>query len=111
MNQPTAPRQADAGPDQGREIPRSETPPVVAAMPAAFPTTHLEEDRYIGVRADHQVKPSGPLPPEQASHAGEEMSGELADGPKPEQAQPPLQDVRVSPEEPSVWVAPGKPRD
>ena len=46
-------------------------------MPQKSPDTHLEQDPRNGVRVDHLVKPPGPLPPEEASKAGERMTGEL----------------------------------
>ncbi len=45
------------------------------------------------------------------SHAGELMTGDLDAAPAPKPPQPPLQDVRVTPDEPSVWESIGQPRD
>jgi hypothetical protein len=67
---------------------------------------HLEEDPYIGVRVNHTLKPTGPLPPEEASLAGEDMaSGMMNRIERVADAAPPIQDVRITPEEPSVWEA------
>ncbi len=111
MTHPNAPHQADAGLEQGRQRHGDGTPPGVAELPPKAPDAHLTEDADHGVRVDHQVKPAGPLPPEQASQAGQQLTCETENGPAPPQAEPPLQDVRVSPEEPSVWVAAGKAKD
>ena len=77
MTQPNATSQAEAGPDEGRQVQPGEQPPLVAQMPQKSPDTHLEQDPRNGVRVDHLVKPPGPLPPEEASKAGERMTGEL----------------------------------
>ena len=111
MTQPNAPNQAQAGPDQGRQTQGDADRPRVTETPARPDQAHMVEDRYIGQRVEHTVRPSGPLPPEQASHAGQLMTGEMDDAPVPQQPKPPLEDVRVTPEEPSVYVAAGEPKD
>ncbi len=111
MTQPNAPNQAQAGPAEGRQTAGDAGGPRVAEAPARPDHAHMVEDRYIGQRVEDTVKPAGPLPPEEASHAGERMLGQVDDGPEPSNPSPPLQDVRVTPDEPSVYVAAGKPRD
>ncbi len=67
---------------------------------------HLEEDRYIGVRVNHTLKPAGAMPPEEASVAGDDMaSGEMNAIEQAAEAAAPIQDIRITPEEPSVWEA------
>jgi len=58
---------------------------------------HYESDPDQIVRADFLVKPPGPLPPDMAT--GRVEAGEIAG------AAPPVEDVAVAPDEPSVWDA------
>ena len=108
MTQPNAPTQTQAGPDQGVQTTGDGGQPRIDEMPARPDHAHMVDDRYLGQRVEHTVRPNGPLPPEQASHAGQLMTGDLEDGAAP---RPPLQDVRVTPDEPSVWESVDKPKD
>jgi hypothetical protein len=95
------------GPDEtGNERSPEEDQVRVARGLGAPAESHLEEDRYIGVRVNYTSKPAGQLPPEQASLAGDDMAaGEMNAIEQAADAAPPIQDVRITPDEPSVWEA------
>lgn len=104
------PSQDQAGREEGRERLRDEDHARVGQGLGAPASSHLTEDPYIGVRVDHGVKPTGPLPAEEASEAGQDMSsGQMSAREKAANPSPPLQDVRVAPDELSVWEATGNP--
>ena len=111
MTQPNAPRQTQGGPDEGVQTTGDAEQPRVEPTPARPDHAHMVDDSLIGQRVQHAVEPTSTLPPEQASHAGELMTGDLDDAPAPKPPQPPLQDVRVTPDEPSVLESIGQPRD
>ena len=96
-----------ARPDQtGHGRPLEEDQVRVGSGASALAGAHLEEDPYIGVRVNHTVKPTGPLPPEEASLAGEDMhTGRMNAIEQAAEAASPIEDVRITPEEPSVWEA------
>ncbi len=83
MTQPNAPSPVPARPGQDQETPADAAGPRVAEAPVRPDHAHMVEDRYIGQRVEHAVKPAG---------------------------QPQL-DLRVTPDDPSVYVAAGKPKD
>jgi hypothetical protein len=94
------PRPDGADPDRSPE----EDPVRVGRGPTAG--AHLEEDPYIGVRVNHTLKPTLPLPPEEASLAGEDMhAGRMNAIEQAAEAASPIEDVRITPDEPSVWEA------
>ena len=57
---------------------------------------HFEPDANQLVRAEHLVRPTGPLPPQDDSLDAEAEA---------EADVPPIEDVKVAPEGPSVWDA------
>ena len=106
MSQPEAtPRRDAPSPEPSPEEDRVR----VGSGPTSLAGAHLEEDPYIGVRVSHTLKPSGPVPAEEASLAGQDIdSGEMNAIEQAAEAAAPIQDIRITPDEPSVWEAIGE---
>jgi hypothetical protein len=75
--------------------PEQETDPVAVATGDRRDEVHFEQDGRQGVEAVHLVRPAGALPRQGDNPSADEIDPDA----------PPIEDVKVAPDAPSVWDA------